>query len=122
MTLIDRGALFFSLNEPGDPDAALVKQTERQRHCDHGENVGRRANDGGEDEQEHDRVRAGALHEFVTDEAEANQRQDHDRQLEGKAERECEASDERIIFLDGPRRRPAKRLGVAKEKQNRFGQ
>src|ERR1041385_6393143 len=122
MTLIDRGALFFSLNEPRDPDAALVKQTKRQRHRDHGEHVRRRADDGGENEQEHDRVRPGALHEFVTDEAEANQGQDHNRQLEGETEGEGEASDERIIFLHSPRRRPPEVLGVAKEKQNRFRQ
>src|ERR1700748_1405840 len=122
MTLVERGALLFSLNEPSDPDAALVKQTERQRHRDHGENIRRGADDGGEDEEEHDRVRPGALHEFVTDEAEANEGEDHDRQFEGETERQRETSDERIIFLHGPGRGPAEVLRVAKEKQDRFRQ
>jgi hypothetical protein len=122
MTLIDRRALRFPLGEPRDPDAALVEQAKRQRHRDHRENIRRRADDGGEDEEKDDRVRPGALHEFVADEAETNERQDHHWQLKGKAERERETGDERIIFLDRPGRRPAERLGVAKKEEDRFRQ
>ncbi len=110
------------IHEPGDPDAALVEKAQWQRHRDHREHVGRGADDGGEDKQEDDGVGAGARHEFVGDKAEAHERQDHDRQLEREAERDREAGDEGIIFLDRPGGNPAERLGVAKEKQNRFGQ
>ena len=59
-----------ALHEPGDPDAALVKQTHRQTHRDQCQDIGRRGDDGREDENEHDGVGPGAGHELIGDEPE----------------------------------------------------
>src|SRR4030081_3901607 len=110
------------LHEPGDPDATLVEQAHRQRHRNQGKNVGRRRDNGGEDENENDGVGSCARHELVGDQAETHQSQDDDRQFKRESEAEREPSGKGIVLLHCPRRRPAERLGVAKEKEDRFGQ
>src|SRR3954469_17396068 len=83
---IESGAPFFSAHEPGDPDATLVKETHRQRHRDHREDVRGRADDRRKDEHEDDRVRPRPDHEFVGNQAETDERENRHRQLESDAE------------------------------------
>src|SRR6202022_3982079 len=73
-----------------------------------------------EDENENDGVGTRSRHELVGDQAETHQSQDDDRQLKGESEPEREPCGEGIVLLHRPRRRPAERLGVAKEKEDRF--
>ena len=64
--------------------------------------------------------RAG--HESVSDKPEAHQRQHDYRQFKGQAEANRESRHERIVLLHRPGRRPAERLRVAKEKEDRLWQ
>src|SRR4051812_21322007 len=87
---IESGAPFFSAHEPGDPDTTLVKETHRQRHRDHREDVGSWADDRCKDEHEDNGVRSRPGHEFIGDQTETDERQDRDGQLESDAERDRE--------------------------------
>ena len=111
---------FSTFHQPGDPDAAFVKQRHWKRHRDESQQVRRRRNNSGEDKNEHDRIRAGAGHEFVSDETEINQSEDDHRQFKRQSETENEFRYERIILLHRPSRRPSQRLGVAEKEENRF--
>ena len=60
----DRIAAF---HQPGNPDAAFIEETHRQRQCDQSQDVGRRRDDGGQDKNQDDGVRPGAGHKSVSD-------------------------------------------------------
>src|SRR5437588_3384570 len=90
MALIDLGAPLFSFHEPGDPDATFVEEAQRQRHREHREHIGRGADDDGEDKHQNDGVRPGPRHEFISNEAEADEREHRHRQFESQAERDRE--------------------------------
>src|SRR3989440_5690129 len=111
---------FSTFHQPGDPDAAFVKQRHWQRHRDESQQVRRRRNNSGEDENEYDRIRTGAGHEFVSDETEINQSENDHGQFKRQSETENEFRYERIILLHRPGWRPSQRLGVAEKEENRF--
>src|SRR5438034_3541385 len=116
------GSKIAAFHEPGNPDAALVEQTHRQRHRDQCQNVRRRRDDGRQDKDQDDGIGPGACHESVGDQSKSNQRQNDHGQFERQAEPYGESCHERIILLHGPRGRPAERLGVTEEKENRLWQ
>jgi len=111
-----------ALHEPRNPDAAFVKQAHRKPHRDQSQNIRRGRDDGSENKDEHDRVGPRARHEFVGDQSEVHQRQNHHRQFKCETEADGESRHERVILLHRPSRRPAKRLGVAEEEEDGFGQ
>src|SRR5215216_962786 len=85
---------WLTSEEPGDEDARLVEEVQRNEDDGHIERIGRRRNHRGQDEKDQDGVFAEGAHLRWARHAELGQDEHHNRQLERQSQSKHQCQEE----------------------------
>src|SRR6185312_1777098 len=89
------------VDDDRDADADHIEGEHGRGEEAHADRIGHGADDGGDQEDDEDRVADVPDEKFCVDDAEERQKKDEDRQLEGDAESEDDGEEEAGVVLDG---------------------